>query len=318
VSTRDLNEALINGWLAVRWLFYTVTLKSDEEIDNAVSSVRRSAKIAAHYALAHLNQGGQVPRPLSQAAKERFLGMIQASIYGVPRALKSLEGGRMIHPSKQARPVSVTARKTKASKTPINERIPSPPIRAASEVRVSPLIHVSEEDWTLKRQRRLDLKTAQSVGLDATKAVLFCVRITDPRVFEVNLKALVADSILAARSAISYLDSGGRRLCTPSPGERCALRKKLEASAIGRLEVRSPTLEASSPELVGGELDDALGKIIRGALILKGCLREPTNSPELAEALGSIVRGARLSRDCIRKRNMFFGGTNASLSRNLR
>ena len=318
MSSHDLNEALINGWLAVRWSLYTVTLKSDEEIDNAVSNVRRSAKIAAHYALAHLNQGGQAPRPLSQAAKERFVGMIQASIYGIPRALKSLEGGRMIHPSKQARPVSVAARKAKASKPSVNERIPSPPIRAASEMKASSPIYVSEEDWAVKRRRRLDLKTAESVGLDATKAVLLCVRITDPRVFEVNLKALVADSILAARSAISYLDSGGRRLRAPSPGERCALRKKLEALAIGRLEVRSPTIEASSPELVGGELGDALGKIIYGALTLKGCVREPTISPELAEALGSIVRGARLGRDCIRKRHMFFGGPNASLPRNLR
>jgi hypothetical protein len=317
VSSHDLNEALINGWLAVRWMFYTEILKTDEEIDNAVSNVRRSAKIAAHYALAHLNQGGPAPRQLSQAAKERFIGMIQASIHGVPRPLKSLEGGRMVQPSRQARPVSATARKAKASRPSISERIPSPPIRAASEMKASTLIHVSQEDWTVKRRRRLDLKTAQSVGLDATRAVLLCVRITDQRLFEANLKALVADSILAARSAISYLDSGGRRLSTPSPGERCALRKKLETSAIGRLEVRYPTPESSSPELVGGELDDALGKIIRGALLLKGLAQEPTISPELAEALGSIVRGARLGRDCIRKRNMFFGGPNACLSRNL-
>jgi hypothetical protein len=316
-SYDNLKEALINGIIAVRGVLHAVTLRSDEEINVAVRNVKRRAKIAAHYAIAHLNQGGQPLLPMSQAAKERFIELLQARIYRTPRSLKSIAGGGMSRPSKQAESSSDTARRAKASKPSLDERAPSPPIRAASEEK-SPPIHVSEEDWIVKKRRRLDLKTAQSVGLDATRAVLLCVRISDPRLFEVNLKALVADSVLAARSAIAYLNSGGRRLRTPSSGERSALKKKLEASAIGRLEVRVPALGAPEPGLAGCEVDDALGKIIRGTLLLKGCVREPTISPELADALESIERGVRLSRDCIRKRNLFFGGPNASLSRSLR
>jgi hypothetical protein len=304
-SYDTLKEAIIHGLIAVRAVVFASSLKY-EELNLAARNIKRQARIAAHYAIAHLGQGGQAPQPMSQEAKENVIRMVRARVCQTPRSLKSLPGGAIYSTAKKRdRPAAGAVQEQRHSRVPITLRVTSPPIiRSASESGSSP-IQVSEADWIIKQRRRLDLKAAQSVGLDTTKAILLCVRLTNPELFQAKLRALVADSVLAARSAISYLDSGGRPLRTPSSGERSALRVRLEALAIASLEAMMPEAEAPGLEPRRDGLDDALDTLVRGSLLLKECNEATAMSPELADALGSIVRGALLFRDCIRKNRLF-------------
>jgi hypothetical protein len=169
-SNDNLKAAIVNGMIAVSGVLHAVSLRSDEEVDSAARNVKRQAHLAAHYAIAHLNQGGQALLPMSQAARELFIGLLRARIYNNPRPLKSIAGG------------------------------------------------------------------------------------------------------------------------------------------------------SSARTRIGGELDDALGMIVRGASRLRDLIDEPTLRLELADALENIARGARLSRDCLRKNKLFFatGGRNAAVSRRRR
>jgi hypothetical protein len=92
-SYDNLKEAIVNGMVAIREVLHAVSLGSDEEVDNAARNVKRQAHLAAHYAIAHLNQGGQALLPMSQAARELFIGLLRARIYNIPRPLKSIAGG---------------------------------------------------------------------------------------------------------------------------------------------------------------------------------------------------------------------------------
>jgi hypothetical protein len=306
VLSYNLKEAIIQGMVAVRAVLLAISSLHDEELDLAAKNIKRQARIAAHYAIAHLGQGGKAPQPKSREAKENVIRLVLARIDQTPRSLKSLPGGA-IHSTakKRDRPASGAVLKPERSRDSVAPRETSSPIiRSASEGE-SPPIQVSEADWITKKRRRLDLKAAQSVGLDATKAILLCVHVKNPELFQAKLRALVADSVLAARSAISYLDSGGRPLRNSSSAERRALRARLEAQAIASLEARVPEVEASELEPARDGLDDALNTLVRGSFLLKEFIEARTISPQLADALGSIVRGALLSRDCIRKNRLF-------------
>ena len=207
----NLKEAIIQGLIAVRGVVFASSLKH-EELNLAARNIKRQARIAAHYAIAHLDQGGQAPQPMSQEAKENVIRLVLARVDQTPRSLKSLPGGAIHSTAKKRDRASGAVQKPKRSRVSVAPRDTSPAIiRSASESESSP-IQVSEADWIIKKRRRLDLKAAQSVGIDTATAILLCVRLTNPELFQAKLRALVADSVLAARSAISYLDSGGRPL----------------------------------------------------------------------------------------------------------
>lgn len=165
-SLSNLKEALINGIIAVRSVLQAVTLRSDDEFLVALGNVKRRARIAAHYAIIHLNQSGHVPLPRSQAEKEFLIGLLQAGIYKTPRPLKSIAGEGRSRPGREA------ARRSVASKRSVS----SSPIRAASEQRPAP-VQVSEEDWMIRKWRQpLDATEPEPAGSDVDDALDTIVR----------------------------------------------------------------------------------------------------------------------------------------------
>ncbi len=201
----NFKEAMIHGLVAVRGVLLAISSLKHEELNIAARNIKRQARIAAHYAIAYLGQGGKAPQPMSREAKENVIRLVLARVDRTPRSLKSLPGGA---------------------------------------------IHGSP--------------------------ILLCARVRSPELFQAKLRTLVAGSVLAARSAISSLDSGGRPLRAPSSREISALRAKLEALAIVSLGAMVPEGEAIGLEVAGelGEVADAVGSIVRGALLFRDCIRK--------------------------------------------
>jgi hypothetical protein len=116
---------MIHGMIAVRGVLLNL----------AARNIKRQARIAAHYAIAHLDQGGKAPRPMSQKAKENVIRLVLARVDQTPRSLKSLPGGAIYSTAKKRdRPASGAVLKRKRSRISVAPRDTSPPIiRSASE-----------------------------------------------------------------------------------------------------------------------------------------------------------------------------------------
>ena len=90
-SYDNLKEAIIQGMVAVRSVLLDGSSFKGEELDLAAKNIKRQARIAAHYAIAHLGQGGKAPQPMSQEAKENVIRLVLARVDQIPRSLKEPE-----------------------------------------------------------------------------------------------------------------------------------------------------------------------------------------------------------------------------------
>lgn len=120
----NLKEAIIHGMIAVRGV----------QLNLAARNIKRQARIAAHYAIAHLDQGGHAPQPMSQEAKETVIRLVLARVEQTPRSLKSLPGGAIYSTTKKRdRTAAGAVQGPKRSTVALRDTSP-PIIRSASQL----------------------------------------------------------------------------------------------------------------------------------------------------------------------------------------
>jgi hypothetical protein len=78
----DLRKARYFGGVSVRGVLYASRLRTREELQVALRSLRKDARRAAHHALAYLGAGGVAPRRPAPSERERFRAVHEAAIQG--------------------------------------------------------------------------------------------------------------------------------------------------------------------------------------------------------------------------------------------